>query len=922
MKKIFVLFAFIAALGFTGCDLNGGNDDGTTPAGAATFTIKNESSYDLSSVKWSGVTFASPDSSDLLKGTASKKPVTEEAQGYIYFTRKDIGIELRTNSVYVLEDSPVTISNNTVVLEIGNENNSGTLSATGLLPQLEIMKGGLSVAKNDTVSAIESFANAPKQIEFTLKNTGSGALTLTGAAPVSVSGSAGIFSVTQPTGSTIAPVGSLPFTVIFTPPAIDTYTTTVTVKSNTPSGDFTFTITANGVEPKPAITVLNGTNEVLQNGTVDMGNIVVSGTVDIAVKNTGIALLTVDWDAITITGADAAAFSFDSVPGGSGTISVGNHTTFRIRYTPSTIGLQSAVISILNNDSSRYSAVFTIRGTGYFPAPSSITASADSADSVTVSWNAVTGADSYKVYRAASPDGTYTSIGTSATTSYGDTGLSAGTIYYYKVSAVSTYGESAQSSYASSKTKPEAPTGVSAASLSDSSIQITWNSVGGADTYNVYRAASSEGTYTSVGTSSTSSYTNTGLSSNTTYYYKVSAYNAGGESVLSSETSAATQIAVPSGLSATALSSSSIQVTWNSVGGASSYTVYRAASAAGTYTSVGSSTTTSYTNTGLSGGVTYYYTVSAAGVNGEGAQSMYAAATTPPNAPTGISATALSFSSIRISWTSVTGANSYNVYRASSATGTYTSVGTSSTASYTNTGLSGNITYYYKVSASNNAGTGEQSSYVSATTPAAPILAPPSDFGVIPVSSGIRIFWSAVTDASGYNVYRATSLNGTYTSIATNVTGTTYLNTVSGSTVYYYKVATVNSDGVAGSQSAYNYSPGPGALLAVPYNSNSNYYSTDSITANGEKYYILQASANSRITIRWADASDGGSDFSPVLRGDIVVSACHEDTGEIIFLNHDSGYSSYTTFWSDTGKVILYVVGKTAGTFAIRYDYY
>jgi fibronectin type 3 domain-containing protein len=457
--------------------------------------------------------------------------------------------------------------------------------------------------------------------------------------------------------------------------------------------------------------------------------------------------------------------------------------------------------------------------------------------------------------------------------------------------------------------------------LSASSIQITWNGMSSANNYTVYRAASSDGAYISAGSSSTASYTDTGLSANTGYYYKISANGDGGESDQSAYASATTQIAVPTGVSAAALSSSSIQIMWNSVSGAVSYTVYRSGSSSGTYTSVSIGSATSYTDTSVSGGAIYYYKVSATGANGAGAQSAYVSAITLPVTPTGVSATALSFSSIQIVWNAVSGAASYALYRSGDSGGAYTFLGSSSTASYTDTSLNSSATYYYKVEAVNTAGTSEQSAYVSATTQAAPVLYPPSEFGAIPVSGGIRLFWNAVPGASGYTVYRAASVNGAYASIATNITGTIYLDSVSGKTVYYYKVATINSDGIAGSQSSYNYSPGPEAIALVPYNSTYNWYYTDTITANAEKYYFIYASGNSYMTIRWADASDGGSDFVPALKGDVVVTACLEDTGEIIFLNHDNGYSTYTNFYTGGSNVILEVIGKTAGSFGLRYDY-
>lgn len=89
-----------------------------------------------------------------------------------------------------------------------------------------------------------------------------------------------------------------------------------------------------------------------------------------------------------------------------------------------------------------------------------------------------------------------------------------------------------------------------------------------------------------------------------------------------------------------------------------------------------------------------------------------------PSAPTGLSASAVSTSGIDLTWTSVTGAASYNVYRSTAADGTYAKINTStvSTTSYSDTGLSAGTAYYYKVSAVNGTGESAASDYATATT--------------------------------------------------------------------------------------------------------------------------------------------------------------------------------------------------------------
>jgi fibronectin type 3 domain-containing protein len=94
-------------------------------------------------------------------------------------------------------------------------------------------------------------------------------------------------------------------------------------------------------------------------------------------------------------------------------------------------------------------------------APSTVSASAGSSSSITVSWGSVSRATGYYVYRSDDAYGTYSYRGFSSGTSYTDTGLSSGATYYYKISAFNSGGESAQSAnYASAKTDGPGPEGV------------------------------------------------------------------------------------------------------------------------------------------------------------------------------------------------------------------------------------------------------------------------------------------------------------------------------------------------------------------------------------------------------------------------------------------------------------------------------
>jgi fibronectin type 3 domain-containing protein len=130
----------------------------------------------------------------------------------------------------------------------------------------------------------------------------------------------------------------------------------------------------------------------------------------------------------------------------------------------------------------------------------------------------------------------------------------------------------------------------------------------------------------SVGASATS-YASTGLVPATTYYYRVRAYNAGGNSGYSNTASATSQAAAPAPPTALKAQSNNHNIklswTWSVSPNITQTKVYRSTVNGGPYALVAtlSGTATSYVDTGLTIRTTYYYVVTA--VNSSGAESVY-----------------------------------------------------------------------------------------------------------------------------------------------------------------------------------------------------------------------------------------------------------------------------------------------------------
>jgi len=451
-------------------------------------------------------------------------------------------------------------------------------------------------------------------------------------------------------------------------------------------------------------------------------------------------------------------------------------------------------------------AAYSSTGTGFqsgyvyvLNAPNSVIATVNSENSITVSWSAVSDAIGYHIYRSASIYGTYTRVGTSTATSYTNTSISSGAIYYYKIAAYNSWGAGLQSSYVYVL---DTPIGVTAAANSENSIIVSWSAVSDAAGYYIYRSESTYGTYAIIDStvSGTTSHTDTSLSVGAIYYYKIAAYNSVGIGNQSSHVSATTQ-AAPDNVIAKTNSVSSVIVNWDSVPGATEYYIYRSTSANDTYTQIGTSTKTSYINTSLSVGAIYYYKVAAYNSGWIGAQSSYASATTL-SAPANIIATTNSLSSITVDWDTVSNATGYYIYRSESTNSAYTLLDSTAytITSYTDISLSVSVAYYYKIAAYNNGGIGIQSSHVSAAT-----LPAPSNVTATADSGSIIVNWSAVSGVTGYYIYRNENDSDTaYTKVGTSTTTLYRDNNTSSDTTYYYKIAAYSNVG-AGLQSSNAY---------------------------------------------------------------------------------------------------------------------
>ena len=308
----------------------------------------------------------------------------------------------------------------------------------------------------------------------------------------------------------------------------------------------------------------------------------------------------------------------------------------------------------------------------------------------------------------------------------------------------------------------------------------------------------------------------------------------------------------------------SIEFAWNSVSGATEYEVQYRLTTASDWTTFGKVGTTYADVTGLTCGKEYYFRVRAIcddGVNVSYSQWSSMVRNTPlVKAPEPVTVSQKTTTSVEITWTQKDGAQGYYIYRADnggervlikSFTG-------NTTFAYVDSGLTVGSTYVYEVAAYRKVdGVAVEGLLSNPLEIKLLPVAPANVKAAVDSANSVKITWDAVPGASSYSVYRATSSGGTYSPIATGLTGVTYTDTglMTGATYYYYVTSVViNGDSTAESEPSATVSCSP--VLMPPQTFAVTTTTSDSVTltwspvalASGYRLYISKDGVNWKAT--------------------------------------------------------------------------
>lgn len=344
-------------------------------------------------------------------------------------------------------------------------------------------------------------------------------------------------------------------------------------------------------------------------------------------------------------------------------------------------------------------------------------------DQIDLSWTSVTDADSYHLIMWKEGLDDWVRIGdplTSTVTTYTHSDLSDERTYHYRVRAVVDSTEGAWSDTVSDvPTRPSAPT------LSTTSgtgqVQVSWSSITDADSYRLVFWTDGQDVWERIGdplSATTTSYTHSGLIGEQPYYYRASAVINGVEGAWSVAVSDTPGRPASPTLSATA-ASGQIDLSWTTVTDADTYHLIVWTEAQDAWIRTGdplTSTTTTYTHSGISSGRTHYYRIRAAVTGTVGAWSNTISSVPGTSYIPGLVAKA-GTAEVELTWNEVSGAGSYHIIMWTTGQTEWERIGgnlSSDTTSYTHTGLTAGNTYYYRVRAVINNAEGLWSEKVSA----------------------------------------------------------------------------------------------------------------------------------------------------------------------------------------------------------------
>ena len=330
---------------------------------------------------------------------------------------------------------------------------------------------------------------------------------------------------------------------------------------------------------------------------------------------------------------------------------------------------------------------------------------------------------------------------------------------------------------------------INSISCINNGFKISWNKFAGATKYRVFYKIGS--TWKGIGNTSETFFNHTGLKNNTEYTYTVRALDKNGNYVSDFYTAGwkNTFLSVPS-LKPVENIYSGMKLTWQKVGGAERYRVF--VKSGSTWKKIGETTSNTFTNTDVTAGKSYTYTVRCISADGTRYTSYF---DTKGISNTFVAAPQVSnieniANGSKITWGKVAGAEKYRVFYRNGST--WTGIANTANTTLNHTGLKNNTEYTYTVRALDKNGNYVSGFYTAGWSNL--YIAPPKYTSITKSESGMLLKWNAVNTVANYRVYRK-NYGGSWSKLA-DVAGTSYTDTNPPKNIpYTYTLRCLNSKG-------------------------------------------------------------------------------------------------------------------------------
>jgi len=340
-----------------------------------TFTISNTGSSGLALSGVPSVLLSGTHAADFSITTQPSTSISASGGTSVFVVRFDPSLSgIRSATISILNNDP---DESPYTFDI-----QGTGSAT---PEMDITGSSISIADGTASTSTSDGSDfgdtdintGSKVHTFSVENSGSGDLTLSGSPRVYVFGDhASDFIVSQqPASATVAAQGGVQtFQITFDPPITGLRQATVSITNDdADESPYTFAIQGTGtINPEidiqgNGVSIASGDNTPSIADSTDVDSSLVGGAthyITYTIYNTGPAPLnlTGSWPLVSISGVHAGDFSIANAP--ASIIAADDSTTFQLAFDPLTAGTRSATLTIDNNDLDEVSYTFDIQGTG------------------------------------------------------------------------------------------------------------------------------------------------------------------------------------------------------------------------------------------------------------------------------------------------------------------------------------------------------------------------------------------------------------------------------------------------------------------------------------------------------------------------------------------------------------------------------